>query len=645
MPSKKTDKSEQTGKSIRITAPPLPKSLGRDIKSAETTAQKITVHKIASSPTGQPNMQPSLAEDDNINNPETDKAVDDIVAKESDMVLAVDDILAAKRNPVVSESTWKDKLQSVLHSKWTWLGLGLVLIILLGLPLTRYKLLGTIIKKSITLTVTDSQTGTPVSNATVELGGTKLKTDANGQAKLRAGVGQQSVIVAKQYYKTDDSHYFVGFSNDKPLVVRLVATGRLVPIVVDNIISGQPVAGVVIHVLNTTAKTNLKGQTTIALPTRSLRDSATLSLNGFNTKTVNVEITSNLLPANSFTLTPSGSMYFLTNSNGTINVTKANLDGSNPQTVLAGTGHETAATTRLLASRDWQYLVLEANRSGNGPALYLIDTANNQVTEFDSSATLFNLIGWYNHDFIYSLTSTTTSQSQSGSQILKAYDADHNELDLLDQNQAVGNATSYAYQTFNNFFLAGSQVIYDTTWTTVGGYSLSNQDDTIRAFDLDSQTKKDYQSFLATNTVSLTSVRYQPQAIYFAASTTSGTSYYQYDNQTVQPAAINQTIFDQNNPTYVLSPSGSQTVWAKPSNGQDLFLVGDANANNPKQIAALNGYSPYGWYGNNYILASQDNNQLYILPATGLSSGRQPLKISNYYEPATNAQAYEYNGL
>jgi hypothetical protein len=74
-------------------------------------------------------------------------------------------------------------------------------------------------------------------------------------------------------------------------------------------------------------------------------------------------------------------------------------------------------------------------------------------------------------------------------------------------------------------------------------------------------------------------------------------------------------------------------------------LSGNSNAGSPQQIAALDNYVPYGWYSDSYILASRDNDQLYILPASGLSGTQQPLKIAAYYEPDTGSNNYEYGGF
>lgn len=644
MARKKTDPSKSSVNKRPAAGPKTPgKSAKTDkLPPDESAAQQITVRRATVSNPPQEATEATIPVADNLENPETDKAVDDIMAEESDIVLAVNDIQAGKRSQNTPESNWTD----ILHSKWTWITVLVILGIIFGLPATRYKLLGMVVKEKVDVSVIDSQTKTPVSDALVSLAGVTVKTDANGKAQLKAGVGERTLVITKQYYRATGTNYFVGFKSNPPTTIKLVATGRLVPITLSNTISGKPLPNAVIHILNTTVRTNAGGQAWVALPAGALSDNASISLAGYNTKQVSVQVTSLPVPGNSFTLTPSGTIYFLSNQSGTTDVVKSNLDGTGRQTVLAGSGSETANTTRLLASSDWHYLALEADRSGSGAALYLINTANDQVSEFDSSSATFNLIGWSGHNFVYNLTSTTKNQWQAGYEVVKDYNADQSELNQLDQNLAVGDATSYAYQDFSNFFIASGALVYDTQWTSQGGYDLVTNSDAIRVFQFNSQVLKDYESFPSTSTVSITANRYAPEAVYFAvlSSTNNVTSYYQYNNQNVASASINQTIFNQSSPSYLLSPSGSYAVWPELANGQDLFLIGNTNAADHKQIAALDNYSPYGWYSDDYVLASSGNSQLYILPASGLSAVQQPTAITAYYEPAASS-GYEYSGF
>jgi hypothetical protein len=660
MPAKKFPKSEKPEKAEKSvtaqqTAPPLSGKLLKQISTDEAATEsdksaQAIVTTVKQAPADSKNL-PETSSESNAESPSalddtaTDKAVDDIVAQEGDIVLAVEDARTAQRGAIVKQpSGWQNKIKRFFKNKWTWVGVVLVLVVLLGLPITRYKLLGLMIKKSVTITVLDSKNDTPVSNAEASFGGTAVKTDGDGQAKVRAPVGKNNLVITKQYYKTSTSSYFVGFKATSPAAVHLVATGRLVPITVLNTVTGQPLKGAEIRVLDTTARTNIHGQAIVAVPTIANTDPAKLILAGYNTAAINLQVTSSVVKANSFTLTPTGQIYFLSNRSGTIDVVKTNLDGTGRQTVLAGTGQEDPNSTSLLASRDWQYLVLKAKRESGQPALYLIDTSDDKVTEFDNSNSTFSLIGWYGHDFIYDETSNTAPNWQAGREVIKSYDADNQQLNQLDQNQAEGDASSYAQQIFANFYLVNDALVYDADWSGFN-YDLSSDNNTIRAVEPTGQGKKDYQSFPASTTGLIQATLYQPQGVYYAVydNTTNTTTYYEYEDQEVQSTTdVDQDTFNQGYPTYLLSPSGNQTFWTELRDGQNTLFTGDANAKSPKQIASLSDYAPYGWYSDNYVLVSKDSSELYIMPASGLAAGKQPLKITDYYKPAQTYTGYGY---
>lgn len=635
--------------SASVSAPPL------SIDELDKIAGKIEPDK----PAEPEDPAPEASEKDgtelstDLDDSQTEKAVDDIVAREGDVMLALQDAAtgkAKKTNPKSSPHGWKAKLRALLRNKWTWVIVAVLLIVLFSLPITRYKLIGLVIKEQLTVTVTDSKTHTPVSSAEVSAHGRSTKTDANGKAVFKVSPGNTTLEVAKKYYKTGDKPLFIGL---KPVAakVSLQATGRQVPITVTNKLTGQPLGGAEIEVLGTAAKTNAAGKAVIVLPTKSATAAAAVSLKGYNTAKVSITITDQAIPANNFALTPAGSVYFLSNASGTIDVIKTDLGGENRHTVLAGTGREDASSTSLLASRDWHYLVLKARRDTPLPALYLIDTSNDKIIQFDSATASFRLVGWYGHSFVYDATRSGISAWQAGREALKSYDAEHQQLSQLDQSQADGNANSFAYQSFLNFYILSSGVLYTTQWTsqTADGssYNFAGKTDAIRAVQPDGQNKKDYQTFPANTIGSIQAATYGPESIYYAVydSVSGRPSYYTYQDQAVKPAAITQDDFSRNYPTYLISPSGNQTFWTELRDGQDNVLIGDASAKNPRTIARLDGYTPYGWYSDTYVLVSRNSSELYILSTKAANS--QPYKITNYYKPAVvyKGYGYGYGGL
>lgn len=538
-------------------------------------------------------------------------------------------------------SLWK----RILKNKWFWLALVVFfLVVVLVAPQTRYKVLGLVIHKSVKITVEDSVTNTPVSDASVTLGSQSGKTNSNGSVELKVPIGKATLAISKQYYTSVKEHEIVGLGSTgllKP--IQLVATGRQVPVMVENTISAQPLANAVIQIIGTTAKTNSAGKATIVLPTRASSYQAQISLAGYTAATQNITLTTSLIGTNIIHLTPTGKIFYLSDASGTIDVIKSNLDGTGRQTVLAGTGTENPNKTVLLASKDWRYLVLQSQRSANQSGLYLIDATTNKVTEFDNSSGDFTLVGWYGHDFIYDVTLNTVPASQSGHELLKLYDADTGQLMQLDSNQAMGTSASYAFQSFYNFYLIGDNVVYDTQWntTSLGASSSigSTLNDTIRETPTGSGSKKDVESILAASTSYIQTVLANPQTVYYAFTNSSSgvITYYEYDGTSVSsPSNLNQTTFAQTYPTYLFSPGGTKTIWSEILAGNSSQVVGNATAQNPQTIAHLNGYTPYGWYTDNYVLVTNNGN-LYVMPVSGITATQKPYLVSAIYQ---SSQAY-----
>lgn len=630
----------------------LLKQIGAEPKTAssESAAESVPAEPAASEEV----EDEPVADSTNIDDAAIDQAVDDIAVNESDSVLATEDAATKQVEARPAKQVKSSKFKRLFKHKWLWIITGIVLITIFAVPMTRYTVLGLVIKQSVTVSVSDSKTHTPVSSAIVTLAGKVVKSDAYGKAVMKVPIGQTSLTVTKQYYKSFSAKYSVGLKSGQTTSVQLVATGRQVPVTVINRITGKPLAGAQINVLDTTAKTNSKGMAIVVLPTTAVSDSATVSLTGYNTAKASVQVTSLVIPGNTISLTPAGHIYFLSNLSGKIDVVKSNLDGTGRQTVLAGTGKEDPNTTSLLASRDWRFLVLKAQRDTAQPALYLIDTSTDKVTNFDSGDADFSLVGWYGHALIYDVVRNGISAWQNAHEVVKSYNAEGNQTNLIDQNQAEGTSTTYAYQGFYNFYIANGLVTYNTQWYTYnaggGGYDVSGKTDTIRGLQANGQGKKDYQTFPASGVGYIQAALYQPQSVYYAVYNYNDnkTTYYNFDNQAVATVTnLDQSTFNKTYPTYLLSPAGSQTFWSELRDGKNTLFVGSDNAANQKTVASLSDYAPYGWYTDNYLLMSKGSSELYIMPATGLSDGQQPNKITDYYKPTQTytGSGYSYGGL
>ena len=588
--------------------------------------------------------------------PEDDEAVE----PEAEQQLGDGDAVMADDEPPKTPGKFKRFFIGYWRKKkWT---MPLTLLVIVGavfaIPATRYPLLALGFKQTYTLEVVDSKTNTPVSGARVTLDGQTETTNNNGDVVVKAKVGSRAVVVSKQYYQTATMTVFVGISAGKNVMdVHLVATGRQVPVSVVNKITGKPIADAEITVLDTEAKTDASGVATIVLPTGTPTQSATVSATGYNNLASNITVTSSVVSSNTFALTPTGRVYFLSNLSGNIDVVSTHLDGSSRKTVLAGTGNEDPNNTALLAARDWQYLALLSKRdNGQYAKLYLINTSNDQMTTIDgnSGSEYINPIGWVDHNFVYQLTTSTVPAWQNGQTVLKSFDAESGKTVTIDQTSADGMQASYEYQTVSFVNLIDNKVVYGLSWNSYSGVINPAQHDAIMSADIDGSNKVTLKNITIPNqTWNTYMASFLPKPGSLDIQTSVGSNQpnvyytYNYSNNTVtQSNTISDASFlqeQQNYVTYLASPSGSQAFWAEQRDGKYTLFVGDSNGGNSNQIANLSDYTTYGWFSDNYLLVEKGGSELYILPV----GGGQALKVSDYYKPPRSFYGYGggYGGL
>jgi hypothetical protein len=577
--------------------------------------------------------------------PKIDAAVDDIMKQDGEEALQLRD--EAAENVVVMKTGRWEQFKNFLAEQWDnprkRYGAIAIIVTIVGvallIPLTRYTILGLVLKAPATVQVVDSKTGSPVSGAVVTLDGKTIQTEANGEATLRVHAGSKQLRVSKKYYQDYAHGELVALSGSHNMFrASVVALGRQVKVKVINKISAKPIAGVSIGAQGTSAKTDTSGVATVIVPSTKV----SLTAAGDTAH-------------NTFSLTPIGKLYFLSNLNGNIDVIKTNLDGSERQTVLAGTGSEDRFSTSLLASRDWKYLALLSKRAGgDSPSIYLIDTTNgDKLTTIDQGAVDFSLVGWSGSRFVYQVTRSSLPVWQSNRQAFKSFDATTGQTLLLDQSQAAGSdGNNYLQQSFGSPYIINDQLIYTKGWNaSFNNWSqIPNKQAELDTIGVDGSGHKVVKAFSVdagpnTSNVFISTSLYQPNSLYIYFLNGSSSSFYDYEDGkvTTDTTLTSDKFYSTPYPTYLESPAGTQTFWADQRDGKNTLSVGDQNAKNPKQVATLSEYNTYGWYTDDYLLVSKSSSELYILSSTGGT----PIKITDYYKPAISYNGYGggYGGL
>lgn len=531
----------------------------------------------------------------------------------------------------------------------------LLFAVLFAVPFTRYSALGPFIKQDFSVVVVDSQTGKPVSSALLSLKGKTVTTDGQGKASIRVPVGSGKLAVTKTYYKSSPHDVVVPIKKPAALSIKLEATGRPVPITILNGISGKAVAGATISADKTQAKTDDKGQTVLVVPADKKEVKATVSADGYNKNDITIKATTQEDEANTFKLTASGKIYFLSNQSGKIDLVKSDLDGKNRQTVLAGTGKETKGETVLLATRDWKYLALQSKRDGGDYAkLFLINTVDDSLVTMDEGDATFALTGWEEHRFIYRVDRVKPQQWESKKQAIKSYDADAKKLTTLDETRAEGSGQyNYIREVIDTVYVLNHVVVYLKSWNGSYNASLQGKDATLNSVSPAGGSKKVVKEFVkSSNTYSYLNARvYGVDELYLRFYTGDNKeNFYEYEDGKVKdlPDMKSDDYDNATYATYLASPSGDKTFWSEDRDGKLSFFIGGTDGDDSKRVTALSTkYQTYGWYTNDYLLVSKDGSELFIMPVSGVEKEEQLFKITDYYRPVYTYRGYGggYGGL
>lgn len=525
---------------------------------------------------------------------------------------------------------------------------------ILAIPFTRYGVLGVFIKKEVTITVLDQSSKKPVSGAIVTVGTNIATTDAKGIAKLPSvSVGQYKLNVEKKYYESASQDYLVPIlaapEDAKP---QLKATGRSIEITVTNKVTGSPVKGAAVTVSDSTVATDEKGVASIILPVKSEPQAGSVKSEGYNDTKFDLTVENKDGQKKTVPVVPSGTIYFLSKRTGKVDVMKSNLDGTNAQVVVAGTGQENDASTVLLATTDWKYLALQASRDSDQPKLYLIDTATSKLSVIDEGSVDFQLTGWSGHNFVFQANRKTANFWENKRTALKSFNAESGKLTTLDETEGSGtNYTDYASQNLANVYAIDGNVIYTKSWDLGTAVTAGSRQSSIMSVSVSGSGKKSLKDFPVSQIAYFESKLYKPAEVYFrvVARADSKATYYEYEDGAVGETGDTNDAKFYNGfyTTYLYSPSGNKTMWYEPRDGKNLIFVGDKDGNNGREIG-VGEFTPYGWYSDSYILLSKKGSELYAFGATGtFSETAQPQKITDYHKAQLSYPGYGggYGGL
>jgi len=299
---------------------------------------------------------------------------------------------------------------------------------------------------------------------------------------------------------------------------------------------------------------------------------------------------------------------------------------------------------------------LRTDRDTNTEAsLYLIDTATDKLSTIEHAArTFFSVVGWDGDSLVYEVTNQAYVPGQNSAVTLASFDAVSKKAATLAKTASDIGSFGYNYGTQRCEQAMGwpsiidGKVIYTLGWAyTVGSNfggiflgCMTGKIASINSVNADGSGAQTLKTFgpaagdgRAVYSLNATARAYQDAsslAIFFSLDGIApSSSYAKYvGGKLVAAPELNSSNFNLNYPpTYYTSPYGKKTFWSVERDGKNTLFTGDENGGHAVAVATLSEYSAHGWYGEDFLLVTKNNSELYIVP---VDFSAPPTKITDY---------------
>ena len=550
-----------------------------------------------------------------IDSPETDKAVNDIIASEGDELLEIEDAILDTDQPVEQAKKSKKGLGKTLKAwlskpvvRWS---AGIILVgglIVAGVyPRSRYLLLNTAgVRASSSVVVLDESTQLPLKNVQVKLAAASGTTDVNGKVSLsKIKLGPAMLTIEKRGFAPINRSIIIGLGSNPLGDFKLTSTGSQYTFTVTDFLSGKPVSKVEASSNEASALSNDKGVIKLIIDIRG-DEKIAVTIQGEGYRQEKFEIDPADKSDHVVKLVPSRKQTFVTKRSGKYDIYSVYIDGKDETLVLTGSGserddmvlvpHPSAETLAYVSTRGNQH-----NSDGYLLSnLILINTSDNTTTNVAMSEQL-QIIDWSGDYLVYVAIASGSSADSP------------NRFRLVTYNFRDGGSKELAHANyFNDVVAAGGAVYYSPS---------SAYQSTPSNFYKISPSGTDAKTIFNQEVWNIIRSSYD----HFALSVEQ--QWYDYRLGDSAPTKLGNAPADQNSRVYVDSPDGKRSIWSEIRDGKGTLLSYDLSAKSDTSLQSQSGLVyPMRWLSNNVVIYRVKTDQESADYAVSTDGGK-PVKI------------------
>lgn len=557
-------------------------------------------------PVEHPTKEPSDAVGDEIN---TDEAVDDIVEKESDQVLAAEDAEVAKAFSSKPESL-KDKLKRLYQQWWdnkrvryaTFAGLGLSVLLLGAIPPSRYFVLNTAgVRSKASIIVLDDSTDRPLKNVQVTLGSVSAKTDITGKATFaKIRLGRQTLKIEKRAFAAMTKKVTIGWGSNPLGNSQIQPVGAQYVFYVSDWLSNKAVTSAEASSGEFNAVSDKEGKIVLTIDASDNEDlDVTVHAKEYRDEVLKLDL-SNKAQVD-VKLVAKRKQAFVSKRSGKYDLYKIDVDGKNEQLVLAGTGNESENLTLISHPTDEEVAFVSTRDNVRNKDGYLLSTLtiidlDDNSTETVAQSEEIRLLGWSSERLVFVQVAAGASAGNPKRQRLVSYDYKTNEK----QELASSN-------NFNDLTLIGNTVYY-----APGNLYNSSAANHFYSQRVDGANKT---SLLDGEIWTVFRNSYDGLVL------SGNDSWYDYtvgEAKAIRRSGAPNNLQDR---IYTNSPDGKTSLWVDERDGKNTLLLHNIQSDNDKTLKAQAGLmSPIRWLNNStlvYRIQTPGESADYVMSVNG----------------------------
>jgi hypothetical protein len=556
-----------------------------------TVAHQYGLHRYRS-PVRHEDGTPASSDDAIPEDAETQAAVDEIVAQESDTVLEAEDARFTPAEPPKKRGFWRTLFSPVTfwwRHKWLrWLTILLILGAagaVAAIPETRYKVLNKAgVTSSARLTILDQSTQLPLKNVKVSLAGATAQTDKDGKATLRElPLGPATLQVERIAFAPLTKEVTVGWGSNPLGSFSMTATGVQYTIVVTDFLSGKPLEGAEASSDgDINALADKQGKITLTVSDANLTElDVQITLAGYRTEPLKLRADQSAVTT-AVTLVPAQKTAFVSKTSGKYDLYTMDLDGKNRAALLPGTGRETQNISLTVNSAGDRAALVSTRDAVRDPDGYLLGTLTLVDLKTGATTTVehapqIQLIDWIGNRLVYRMGQPGAANADEQRYRLVSYDYQSKSRQQLD-----------AANEFTDIVSVGGIVYYAVSHTDSkgqpGGFFKIRPDGTSKINLFQEEVWSIQRS--AYDTLLLQ----------------TPDKWFSYAVGTLQPTPTEQSP-TFNGRAYIDNASGERSLWIDERDGKGTLLVHDNKANTDTVVHAQEGLAyPVRWLNEHTVV-------------------------------------------